>query len=93
MGGSGSSGAVGSGAAAVESAAVSVIVPRAVVRVGALVGWDGCEVRLCVRLPEWSRLPPVSEAEIRSRTWQKWTFFSERAAGEENLHVMATHIK
>ena len=60
MGGSGSSGAVGSGAAAVESAAVSVIVPRAVVRVGALVGWDGCEVRLCVRLPEWSRLPPVS---------------------------------
>ena len=37
----------------------------------------------------------MSEAEIRSRTWQKWTFFriSERAAGEENLHVMATYIK
>ena len=26
----------------------------------------------------------VSEAEIRSRTWQKWTFF-ERAAGEAKL--------
>ena len=43
-------GAVGSGAAAVESAAVSVR-RRAVVRVGALVVWDGlgvdcCEVRL-----------------------------------------------
>jgi hypothetical protein len=25
-----------------------------------------------------------SEAEIRSRTWQKWTFF-ERAAGEAKL--------
>jgi len=34
-------GAVGSWAAAVESAAVSVV-DRAVVRVGALVGWYGC---------------------------------------------------
>jgi len=25
-----------------------------------------------------------SEAEIRSRTWQKWTFF-ERAAGEAKI--------
>jgi len=33
----------------------------------------------------------TSEAEIRSRTWQKCDFFSERAAGEENLHVMATY--
>ena len=30
-------------------------------RSGAVVGWDGCEVRLCVRVPVCvSRLPPVS---------------------------------
>jgi len=31
-----------------------------------------------------ARVAAGSEAEIRSRTWQKWTFF-ERAAGEAKI--------
>ena len=35
---------------------------------------------------------PLSEAEIRSRTWQKWTFFRARRRRGKFTTVMATYI-
>ena len=51
-------GAVGSGAAAVESAAVSVIARSCGAAAAALVGWDGSVVRFVrvIRVPECPRV-------------------------------------
>ena len=69
-------GAVGSGApAAVESAADSVV-SSSRGRSGALVGWDGCEVRLCVRVPVCVPAPPGVFLPVRASSTLRslWDF-------------------